>query len=230
MRLLLLDGNSIINRAFYGIKLLSTKDGQYTNGLYGFLLILHKLREELCPDGIAAAFDLHAPTFRHREYAEYKAGRKGMPDELRQQMPILKEMLTLMGCHVVECEGYEADDILGTLARAAGEQGAECFIATGDRDSLQLVRDGVTVLLAGTKMGRPETTMYDTAAVREKYGLTPEQLIDLKALMGDASDRIPGVPGVGEKTALDLLRTYGSLDEIYDNLDSLDIRTACAKS
>ena len=224
MRLLLLDGNSIINRAFYGIKLLSTKDGQYTNGLYGFLLILHKLREELCPDGIAAAFDLHAPTFRHREYAEYKAGRKGMPDELRQQMPILKEMLTLMGCHVVECEGYEADDILGTLARAAGEQGAECFIATGDRDSLQLVRDGVTVLLAGTKMGRPETTMYDTAAVREKYGLTPEQLIDLKALMGDASDRIPGVPGVGEKTALDLLRTYGSLDEIYDNLDSLDIK------
>ncbi|HBT64386.1 MAG TPA: DNA polymerase I, partial [Ruminococcaceae bacterium] len=151
MRLLLLDGNSIVNRAFYGIKLLTTKNGQYTNGLYGFLLILHKLREELQPDGIAAAFDLRAPTFRHQEYAEYKAGRKGMPDELGQQMPILKEMLTLMGCHVVEREGYEADDILGTLAKASVQQGAECIIATGDRDSLQLVGEGVTVFLAATK-------------------------------------------------------------------------------
>lgn len=224
MRLLVLDGNSIINRAFYGIKLLTTRDGRYTNGLYGFLLILHKLKEELRPDGIAAAFDLHAPTFRHQEYADYKAGRKGMPDELRQQMPVLKEMLTLMGCHVLEREGYEADDILGTLAAAAGEQGDECIIATGDRDSLQLVREDVTVLLAGTKMGKPETTVYDVAAIREKYGLSPEQLIDLKALMGDASDHIPGVPGVGEKTALDLMRRYGSLEAIYDGLDSLEIR------
>lgn len=224
MRLLVLDGNSIINRAFYGIKLLTTKDGQYTNGLYGFLMILHKLREEWQPDGIVAAFDLHAPTFRHQEYTEYKAGRKGMPDELRQQMPRLKDMLTLMGCHVVEKEGYEADDVLGTLAAACHEQGAECVIATGDRDSLQLVREGVTVLLAGTKMGRPETIVYDIPAIQEKYGLAPAQLIDLKALMGDTSDNIPGVPGVGEKTALDLMQRFGSLQAIYDHLDTLDIR------
>ncbi|MDD2418512.1 MAG: DNA polymerase I [Oscillospiraceae bacterium] len=224
MRLLVLDGNSIINRAFYGIKLLTTKDGRYTNGLYGFLLILHKLKEELKPDGIAAAFDLHAPTFRHKEYAEYKAGRKGMPDELRQQMPVLKEMLTLMGCHVLEHEGYEADDILGTLAASAGEKGWECVIATGDRDSLQLVREGVSVMLACTKLGKPETIVYDTAAINEKYGLAPQQLIELKALMGDASDNIPGVPGVGEKTGLELVRRYGSLENIYNDLDSLDIK------
>lgn len=223
MRLLLLDANSIINRAFYGIKMLTTKNGQYTNALYGFLLILHKLREELNPDGIAAAFDVHAPTFRHKVYTEYKAGRKGMPDELCLQVPILKELLTLMGCHVIECEGYEADDILGTIASAADKQN-ECFIATGDRDTLQLVRDGVTVLLAATKMGRAQTDVYDRSAIREKYGLNPEQLIDLKALMGDASDRIPGVPGIGEKTALDLMRQYKSLDQIYDNLDKLEIR------
>ena len=224
MRLLLLDGNSIANRAFYGIKLLSTKDGQYTNALVGFLNILQKLRDDVRPDGIAAAFDVHAPTFRHKEYADYKAGRKGMPEELRTQMPLIKELLTRMGCHVVEREGYEADDILGTLADAAAEQGAPCYIATGDRDSLQLVRDGVTVLLAGTKMGRPETTVYDVPAIQEKYGLEPAQLIDLKALMGDASDHIPGVPGVGEKTALDLMHRFGSLDAIYDGLDTLDIR------
>ena len=224
MRLLLLDGNSIVNRAFYGVKLLSTKDGRYTNALFGFLNILQKLRDDVQPDGIAAAFDLHAPTFRHQKYAEYKAGRKGMPEELRDQMPVLKELLTLMGVHVVEKEGYEADDILGTLSDAANEQGASCYIATGDRDSLQLVREGVTVLLAGTKMGRPETTVYDVPAIREKYGLEPAQLIDLKALMGDASDHIPGVPGVGEKTALDLMHRFGSLDAIYNDLDILDIR------
>lgn len=224
MQLLVLDGNSIINRAFYGIKLLTTKDGQYTNALVGFLNIFQKLREQVKPDHIAAAFDLPAPTFRHQAYEAYKAGRKGMPDELAQQLPILKEILTLMGCAVVEKEGFEADDILGTLAAAAAAQGGECSIATGDRDSLQLVGEHVTVLLASTKMGRPETTIYDTAAIREKYGMEPEGLIDLKALMGDASDNIPGVPGVGEKTALDLLHRYHSLDEIYDRLDTLDIR------
>ncbi len=224
MRLLLLDGNSIANRAFYGIKLLSTKDGRYTNALFGFLNILQKLRDDVAPDGIAAAFDLHAPTFRHQKYAEYKAGRKGMPEELREQMPVLKELLGLMGIHVVEKEGYEADDLLGTLADAAQEQGAPCFIATGDRDALQLVGENVTVLLAATKMGRPETTVYDVPAIREKYGLEPAQLIDLKALMGDASDHIPGVPGVGEKTALDLMHRFGSLDAIYADLDTLDIR------
>lgn len=224
MQLLVLDGNSIINRAFYGIKLLTTKDGQYTNALYGFLNIFQKLREQVRPDHIAAAFDLSAPTFRHQAYDAYKAGRKGMPDELAQQLPILKEILTLMGCAVVEKEGYEADDILGTLACAAAALGGDCCIATGDRDSLQLVGEHVTVLLASTKMGRPETTVYDMEAIREKYGMEPERLIDLKALMGDASDNIPGVPGVGEKTALDLLHRFHSLDEIYDNLDTLDIR------
>lgn len=163
MRLLVLDGNSIINRAFYGIKLLTTKDGQYTNALYGFLNIFQKLRDQTGADHIAAAFDLPAPTFRHRLYGEYKAGRKGMPDELASQLPLLKELLTLMGVTVVEAEGYEADDILGTLSAGASARGGECFIATGDRDSLQLVDDHVTVLLAATKMGRPETTVFDPA-------------------------------------------------------------------
>lgn len=224
MKLLVLDGNSIINRAFYGIKLLSTKDGLYTNALYGFLNIYQKLLDMTGPDHVAAAFDLSAPTFRHEAYDAYKAGRKGMPEELRQQMPILKELLPLLGCAVVEKEGYEADDILGTLSLAAAQQGGECFIATGDRDALQLVGDGVTVLLAATKMGRPETTMYDVPAIREKYGLDPAQLIDLKALMGDTSDNIPGVPGVGEKTALDLMHRFGSLDALYADLDGAELR------
>lgn len=224
MKLLVLDGNSIINRAFYGIKLLSTKDGLYTNALYGFLNIYQKLLDMTGPDHVAAAFDLSAPTFRHEAYDAYKAGRKGMPEELRQQMPILKELLPLLGCAVVEKEGYEADDILGTLSLAAAQQGGECFIATGDRDALQLVGDGVTVLLAATKMGRPETTVYDVPAIREKYGLDPAQLIDLKALMGDTSDNIPGVPGVGEKTALDLMHRFGSLDALYADLDGAELR------
>ena len=224
MKLLVLDGNSIINRAFYGIKLLSTKDGLYTNALYGFLNIYQKLLDMTVPDHVAAAFDLSAPTFRHEAYDAYKAGRKGMPEELRQQMPILKELLPLLGCAVVEKEGYEADDILGTLSLAAAQQGGECFIATGDRDALQLVGDGVTVLLAATKMGRPETTVYDVPAIREKYGLDPAQLIDLKALMGDTSDNIPGVPGVGEKTALDLMHRFGSLDALYADLDGAELR------
>lgn len=224
MRLLVLDGNSIVNRAFYGIKLLSTKDGQYTNALVGFLNILQKLQDIVQPDRVAVAFDLHAPTFRHQLYTEYKAGRKGMPDELRQQMPLLKEILTLMGFTLVEKESYEADDILGTLSAAAAAQGGECFLATGDRDALQLVDDHTTVLLAATKMGRPDTTAYDPAAIREKYDLEPSQLIDLKALMGDTSDNIPGVPGIGEKTALDLLHRFHSLDEIFSQLPQLDIR------
>ena len=224
MKLLVLDGNSIINRAFYGIKLLSTKDGLYTNALFGFLNIYQKLLDMTGADHVAAAFDLSAPTFRHQAYDAYKAGRKGMPEELRQQLPILKELLPLLGCTVVEKEGYEADDILGTLSAAAAEQGGACFIATGDRDALQLVGERVTVLLAATKMGRPETTLYDVPAIREKYGLEPAQLIDLKALMGDASDNIPGVPGVGEKTALDLLHRFGSLDDLYAELEDSDLR------
>ncbi|MBQ7088786.1 MAG: DNA polymerase I [Clostridia bacterium] len=223
-RLLVLDGNSIINRAFYGVKALTTKDGRYTNAIVGFLNILARLRDLSDATHIAVAFDRKAPTFRHKAYAEYKAGRKGMPDELRQQLQPLKDILTAMGLTLVELDGYEADDILGTLSKAAAEAGDVCFIATGDRDSLQLVGEGVTVLLATTKMGHPETVVYDPAAIKEKYGLTPAQLIDLKALQGDTSDNIPGVPGVGEKTALDLMQRFHSLDDIYENLDSLDIR------
>ena len=224
MKLLVLDGNSIINRAFYGVRLLSTKDGTFTNAIYGFLNILQKLREQVQPDGIAAAFDLSAPTFRHKMYAGYKAGRRHMPDELAGQLPILKDVLRLMGCAVIECEGYEADDILGTLAAAATAQGHGCTIATGDRDSLQLVTDRVTVLPAATRAGQPETVAYTPAAIEEKYGLSPAQLIDLKALMGDSSDCIPGVPGVGEKTALELMHTFGGLDALYETLDTAEMR------
>ena len=223
-RLLLIDGNSIINRAFYGVKALTTKDGRYTNALVGFLNILARLREMSEATHIAVAFDRKAPTFRHQAYAEYKAGRHGMPEELRQQLQPLKDILAAMGFTLVELDGYEADDILGTLSKAAAEAGDTCFIATGDRDSLQLVGERVSVLLATTKMGHPETVVMDVAAIQEKYGLTPDQLIDLKALQGDTSDNIPGVPGVGEKTALTLMGQFGSLDYIYDHLDTLDIR------
>lgn len=224
MNLLVIDGNSIVNRAFYGVKALTTRNGQYTNAIVGFLNILQRLRETADATHIAVAFDVHAPTFRHKQYAAYKAGRKGMPEELRQQMQPLKAILRAMGLTLVEQEGYEADDILGTLSAAAEQAGEPCTLATGDRDSLQLVSDRVTVLLATTKMGHPETVPYTPDAVMEKYGLTPHQLIDLKALQGDTSDNIPGVPGVGEKTALELLHRFGSLDAIYADPSALDIR------
>lgn len=229
MKLLAIDGNSIINRAFYGIKLLTTKDGVYTNGIYGFINILNKLIESEQPDGIAVAFDLKAPTFRHKMYSEYKAGRHKTPDELLSQFPILKEWLTLAGYHCIECEGYEADDILGTLAQAAENSAHECVIATGDRDSLQLVSEHTRVLLTATKMGRPEVINYDPAALYERYLLTPPQMIELKALMGDSSDNIPGVAGVGEKTATDLITRFGSIDRIYAELDTLDIKDSVRK-
>ncbi len=221
MRLLIIDGNSILNRAFYGIKVLTTHDGTPTNALVGFLNIYFRLLEQTEVDAVAVAFDRKAPTFRHQMYEAYKAGRKGMPEELAQQLPLIKELLTLMGCTVVEQDGYEADDILGTLSQSAHAADVPCFIATGDRDSLQLVGDGVTVLLAATRMGKPETVVFDPAAVEEKYGLSPSALIDLKALMGDTSDNIPGVPGVGEKTALDLLHRFDTLDGVYEHLDEL---------
>ena len=223
MKLLVIDGNSIVNRAFYGIKLLTTKDGKFTNGIYGFLKILIKLREECNPDAVAVAFDLKEPTFRHKMYDAYKAGRKGMPPELASQMPILKELLTLLGYKIVEMPGYEADDILGTLSAVCGEDD-ECFIATGDRDSLQLVRDNVSVLLASTKMGKAQTVKYTPELILETYKVTPPQLIDIKALQGDSSDNIPGVAGVGEKTAGDLIARFGSLDYIYEHLDEIDIK------
>ena len=224
MKLLAIDGNSLINRAFYGIKLLTTKDGQYTNAVYGFINILHRLEELENPDGVAVAFDLKAPTFRHKKYLEYKAGRKGMPEELHSQMPILKEWLTLAGYTCIECEGFEADDILGTLAFACENSDNECVISTGDRDSLQLVSDHTKVLLAATKMGKPEIINYNKETLFEKYGLTPEEMIELKALMGDSSDNIPGVAGVGEKTATDLITRFHNIDYIYENLETLDIK------
>ena len=229
LKLLAIDGNSIINRAFYGIKLLTTKDGRYTNAVYGFINILNKLADSEKPDGIVVAFDLKAPTFRHKKYAEYKAGRKGMPDELASQLPIMKEWLRLAGCVCVECEGYEADDILGTLAASCEKSGDSCVIATGDRDSLQLISDNTRVLLAATKMGKPEIIIYDKAALLEKYGLTPPEMIELKSLMGDSSDNIPGVAGVGEKTATDLITRFHSIDYIYENLDTLDIKESVRK-
>ncbi len=224
MKLLALDGNSIINRAFYGIKLLTNKEGQYTNGIYGFINILNRLIEKERPDAVAVAFDVHHPTFRHEKYTEYKAGRKGMPEELRTQMPILKEWLTLMGYTCIEKPGYEADDILGTLALSAQKSGNTCVIATGDRDSLQLVSENTRVLLTATKMGKPELTDYTPTAVFEKYGIAPKSLIELKALMGDSSDNIPGVAGVGEKTATDLIKNFGNIDYIYENIENLEIK------
>lgn len=223
MKILAIDGNSILNRAFYGIRQLSTKDGRFTNGIYGFLNIFLKLCEDIEPDGVAIAFDLKAPTFRHKMYDGYKANRHGMPPELAQQLPVLKELLTALGYKIVTLEGYEADDILGTVAGMC-KDGDKCYIATGDRDSFQLIRDNVTVLLPHTKMGKTTTETYTPARLMEEYGVKPLQMIDIKALQGDTSDCIPGVAGVGQKTAGDLIQKFGSINYIYDNIDSLDIK------
>ena len=224
MRLLAVDGNSVLNRAYYGIRLLSTKEGIYTNAIYGFLNMLLKIQQEVAPDRIAIAFDMKAPTFRHDKYEDYKAHRKPMPEELAQQLPILQELLVDLGYTIVKKEGWEADDILGTLAKACNDSGNECVIATGDRDSFQLVDNGVSVRLAFTKGGQPQAEIIDEQYIQDKYGVTPKQLIDVKALMGDASDNIPGVKGVGEKTALSLIQEFDTLDYIYENLDTIDIR------
>lgn len=219
MKLLLIDGNSIMNRAFYGIRALSNKKGFPTNALMGFLNIYFKLIKEDNPDRIAAAFDLKAPTFRHELYKEYKATRHAMPEELVKQMPVIKEVLRNLGVSVVELAGYEADDIIGTLSRVAAEQGAECVIMTGDRDSFQLVNDRVAVRLASNK----EDIYYTTAKINEVYGVSPREMLEVKALMGDSSDNIPGVPGIGEKTALSLIQKYHSVQYIYDNLAEIEI-------
>ena len=224
MKILAVDGNSIINRAFYGIRLLTTKKGEYTNGIYGFMNILNRLIEAEKPDGVCVAFDLRSPTFRHAKYSEYKAGRKPMPVELASQIPLLKELLTAFGYTCLEKEGYEADDILGTLAKRCEQSGNTCVISTGDRDSFQLVSDSTRVLLASTKQGAPQLTVIDKAEIFARYGVEPCGMIEIKALQGDASDHIPGVAGVGEKTALDLIQRFSSIDYIYDNLDSLDIK------
>ena len=222
MNFLIIDGNSLINRAFYGIKLLTAKDGHYTNAIFGFMNMFLNLMDRTHADAVAVAFDLKAPTFRHKMYDAYKAGRKPMPAELYEQMEPLKEILHCYGCHIVTCEGYEADDIIGTLASHVGEENS-CFIATGDRDALQLVRDNVTVLLPSTKMGQTVTEEYTPAVIREKYGVSPLQMIEIKALQGDSSDNIPGVPGVGPKTAMQLIAEYGDIDAVFNDLDHLNV-------
>ncbi|MBR5485610.1 MAG: DNA polymerase I [Oscillospiraceae bacterium] len=222
MKILCIDSNSIVNRAYYGVKPLTTKDGVYTNAVFGFMNILLKLLADYEPDAVAFAFDLKAPTFRHKMYDGYKAQRKGMPDELAQQLPFLKELLAHLGYKTVELEGYEADDILGTFSKKADDN-THVYIATGDRDSLQLVNDNVTVLLASTKMGQTQTVVCTPEYIMEKYGIQPHELIQVKALMGDTSDNIPGVAGIGEKTALKLIGEYKNLDNIYDQIDSIDV-------
>lgn len=223
MKLLVLDGNSIVNRAFYGIKLLTTKDGRYTNAIYGFMNILIRLREETGAEAVAIAFDMKDPTFRHKMYDGYKANRKGMPEELASQMAPLKSLLKALGYTLLERSGWEADDILGTLSAACPE-GSFCCLATGDRDSLQLVGERVNVLLASTKMGRPQTVVYNSEKVKEEYLVEPKKLIDIKALMGDSSDCIPGVAGIGQKTASELISRFGTIEDIYDNIETIDIR------
>ncbi len=224
MKLLALDGNSIINRAFYGIRPLTTKDGQPTNAIHGFMSMMLKMLEDVEPDCVAVAFDLKAPTFRHKAYEGYKAKRKGMPEELFLQMQPLKDLLSSLGYKLLTAEGFEADDILGTLAARCRETGNTCVIATGDRDSFQLIGNGVTVRMLSTKGGHPEAVTYDENTIMETYGVTPKQLIDIKAIQGDTSDNIPGVPGIGEKGAGELIKKFGSLDEVYKNIDDPSIK------
>ena len=229
MKLVILDGNSIVNRAFYGIRQLSAPDGTPTNGVYGFLAILRKLIDAEKPDSLCVAFDLKAPTFRHKRYDGYKAQRKGMPEELAVQIPILKEVLDEMGILRLELEGYEADDLLGTVGKRCEASGWDCCIVTGDKDSFQLISDATHVCHVKSRMGQTETKEYTPELFREEYGFEPVRIIDLKALMGDSSDNIPGVPGVGEKTAMDLVQRYGTLQHIYDKLDELDIKEGVRK-
>lgn len=221
-KLLLIDGNSIINRAFYGImgsKMLMTEDGTYTNAVYGFLSILFKELDDIKPEYLVVAFDLKAPTHRHKMYDKYKANRHGMPEELAMQMPILKETLKAMNVCIIEKEGYEADDILGTLAKWGQKEELEVTVLTGDRDSFQLIDKNIKVRIPRTKMGKTETEDYTVGKIEEEYGLEPLDLIEVKGLMGDTSDNIPGVPGVGEKTALNLIKQYKSIDEVYNHID-----------
>ena len=224
MKLLILDGNSVINRAFFGVKPLTTREGLYTHAIYGFLNILERMEKEEQPEAVCVAFDLHGPTFRHLKYDGYKANRHGMPEELAMQMPVMKDVLRAMNIPIYECQGWEADDVIGTVGRICSNNEWECVIVTGDRDSLQLIDDNVHVKLVISKPGQTTATLYTEAVFREEYGFEPKKLIDLKALMGDSSDNIPGVAGVGPKTAKDLLAKFGSLDGVYANIDDASIR------
>ncbi|MBE7050807.1 MAG: DNA polymerase I [Ruminococcaceae bacterium] len=227
--LLIIDGNSIINRAFYGIRLLTNKHGLFTNGIYGFLKIMFKSIDEVCPDYICVAFDLKAPTFRHKKYAQYKAQRKGMPEELRVQMPVMKEVLKAMNITILEKEGFEADDIIGTVSRICDEDAIACHILTGDRDDLQLASDNTKVHLTITRMGQTTTSVYDKDEVLSEFGVTPAEFIDVKGLMGDTSDNIPGVKGIGEKTAFGYIQKFKSIESLYENLDDEIVKPAARK-
>ena len=222
-KLLIIDGNSILNRAYYGIRPLSAPDGTPTNAVYGFLNILLKYLEEDTPDYLGVAFDLKAPTFRHNMYADYKAQRKPAPDDFIVQIPLMKEVLEAMDCKCIELEGYEADDIIGTVSKICDDNNVECSVLTGDKDDLQLASDNTTIKLVVTRMGKTTTTPYNSDAVFEKYGVTPIEYIDVKGLMGDPSDNIPGVKGVGEKTAFSLIKNYNSIENIYDKIDEIDV-------
>lgn len=229
MKLMILDGNSIVNRAFYGVRMLNAPDGSPTNAVFGFINILQRLLDEQKPEALCVSFDLKAPTFRHKSFEGYKAQRKPMPEELAAQMPLLKELLDHMGIRRYELSGYEADDILGTASLICENSGWDCLIVTGDKDSLQLVSEGTTVCNVKTRLGQTETINYSPQRFREEYGFEPRLIVDLKALMGDSSDNIPGVPGIGEKTAMDLVRRFGTIEEIYEKLDSLDIKEGARK-
>ena len=224
MKLLILDGNSVINRAFYGVKPLTNREGLYTNAIYGFLNILEKVEREEMPEAVCVAFDLHGPTFRHQRYEGYKATRHGMPEELAQQMPVMKQVLAAMNIPIYQCQGWEADDVIGTVGKICGNNDWDCVVVTGDRDSLQLIDDHVQIKLVVTKGGQTTSTLYDRDKFLEEYGFEPKKLIDLKSLMGDSSDNIPGVAGVGPKTATELLQKFGSLDGVYANLEDPSIR------
>ena len=224
MKLLILDGNSVINRAFFGVRPLTTREGLYTHAIYGFLNILEKAEKEEQPEAVCVAFDLHGPTFRHLKYDGYKANRHGMPEELAMQMPVMKDVLRAMNIPIYECQGWEADDVIGTVGRICSNNDWECVIVTGDRDSLQLIDENVHVKLVISKPGQTTQTLYTREKFQEEYGFEPKKLIDLKALMGDSSDNIPGVAGVGPKIATDLLMKFGSLDGVYENIDDKSIR------
>ena len=229
MKLMILDGNSIVNRAFYGVRMLNAPDGTPTNGVYGFLAILQRMLELETPEALCVAFDLSAPTFRHKQYDGYKAQRKPMPEELAVQMPLLKQTLDAMGVRRLELEGYEADDLLGTVGKRCESAGWECVIVTGDKDSFQLITDTTHVCHVKTRMGQTETVEYTPEVFRAEYGFDPIRMVDLKALMGDSSDNIPGVPGIGEKTAKDLVARFGTIEAIYRELDTLDLKEGVRK-
>ena len=229
MKLMVIDGNSILNRAYYGIRPLTTRDGLYTHAIFGFLTTLLRLEGEEAPDALCVTFDVHAPTFRHQASEAYKATRKPMPEELRVQVPVLKEVLDALNIPRYEQEGWEADDLIGTISRKCEADGWDCVVVTGDKDSLQLITDHTMVKLVSTRMGQTTTKDMTETAFQEQYGFAPIHMIDLKALMGDSSDNIPGVPGIGEKTAMALIQQYESIDNLYAKMPDIEAKPAAIR-